>query len=210
MVAAEGRVELGELAAGHFVVAADDDAVGTGAVVDGAAFLEKLGVGNHAHLQVFLAQLDQGLVRHVQYAGGGADRYGGLDHQGAVGLHVAHDLPRHAEHMAQIGRAVVIRRRAHRDEDQLPMGHRIAGLGAERQSPFAQVVVDQGGESRFLDRWHGFLQLLDLFLVDIDAQDSMTDVGQGGGLDKTDITGPEYADIHEAILRKTWRERLQI
>ncbi|MDT4883300.1 hypothetical protein FQZ97_1193310 [compost metagenome] len=52
--------------------------------------------------------------------------------------------------------------------------------------------------------------MLDLLFVDIDAQDPMTDVGQGSGLGKPDVTGPEYADIHGASLRKEWIARFQI
>lgn len=102
VIAAERRVQFGQLVMGHFVEGADDYAVRAHAVGQGAAFLEKFGIGHHAYLQLALAQALQFVAGQRHDLVGGAYRHGGLDDQGVVGFHQRGDLPGDVEHVGQV------------------------------------------------------------------------------------------------------------
>ncbi|MNK98220.1 hypothetical protein D3C87_1185790 [compost metagenome] len=203
MVAAERCVELADLAAGFIVTGADDDPVRAHAIGQGTAFLEKLRVGHHPYLQrTFAAALQL-------FNGGGTDlvrranRHRGLDDQGAVGLHETGNLPGHVQHMAEVGRTVFIGGRTDGDEDQLGVLYRIAGLGGEEQATGLDVFFKGAGKPRLTDRWHGLLQLPDLVRIDVDTQDTMSDIGQCRCLNQANIARTKYAHVHISVPRKT-------
>ncbi|MNL03314.1 hypothetical protein D3C87_1238470 [compost metagenome] len=88
---------------------------------------------------------------------GGADRHRGLDDQGAIGLHVAGDLPGHIQHMGEVGGTVFIGGCANGDKDQLGVLDRVTGLGGEQQPSGLDVFFQRAGKSRFTNRWNGLL-----------------------------------------------------
>ncbi|MNQ69112.1 hypothetical protein D3C85_836920 [compost metagenome] len=100
---------------------------------------------------------------------GGADRHGGLDDQGAIGLHVAGDLPGHIQHMGQVSGTILIGGCADGDEDQLGVFDGIAGLGGEEQPTGLDVLFQRSGQARFTNWWNCLLQLLDLVRINVDT-----------------------------------------
>ncbi len=163
VVAAKGRVELRHLVAGQRVGGADDDPVGAHAIGKRTAFLEKLGVGHHPHVQLLQAPPRQRLAGAFGHLVGRAHRHCGLDDQGAVAVHEIGDLLGDGQHMAQVCRAVFIGGGADGDENQFAMVDRVAGLGTERQASGLDVVFEQAGQPRLADGGYGLLQLLDFF-----------------------------------------------
>ncbi|MNH05772.1 hypothetical protein D3C79_651180 [compost metagenome] len=132
MVAAERRVEFGQLLMGVIIGGTDDDAVRAHAIGQGAAFLEKLGVGHHPHLQAAFVQALQFFAGQLRDFVGGTDRNRGLDDQGAICIHQIDDLPGDAQHVGEVGRTIFIRWGTDGDEDQFGMGNRVTGLGTEQ------------------------------------------------------------------------------
>ncbi len=202
-VAAERCIEFAQLVARLIVIGADDDPVRAHAIGQGAAFLEKLRVGHHPHVQRLFATALQFFIGGARHLVRGAHRHGGLDDQGAIGLHETGDLPSDIQHMAEVGGTVFIGGCTHRDENQLGVFDRVTGLSGEEQATGLDVVFQCAGQSRFADRGHGLLQLLDLVGVDIDAQHAMSDIGQCCSLYQTDVTRTKYAHVHIGVPRKT-------
>ncbi|MNK42667.1 hypothetical protein D3C87_613580 [compost metagenome] len=169
MIAAERCVELAHLAAGLFVSGADDDPVRAHAVGEGAAFLEEFRVGHHPHLQISLAATQQFAVGGGQHLIGGADRHRGFDDQRAIGLHVRGDLAGDVEHVAEIGRAVLIGGGADGDENQLGMLDRVTGLGTEQQAAGLDVFLKRAGQTWLTNGRHCLLQLFNFVWVNVHA-----------------------------------------
>ncbi len=72
------------------------------------------------------------LGRHdLPDAAGGADGDGGLVNRDFGASHVPPDLLRHFQHKAQARGAIAISRRAHGDEDEVPMFNGLTRAGAE-------------------------------------------------------------------------------
>ncbi len=81
--------------------------------------------------------------------------------------------------MAQIGRAVLIRGRAHRDElEQAVLARRGLGVGGEFKPPGIAVALDQRVEPRLIDRHLAAVEPLDARRIDIDADHVITGIGQ--------------------------------
>ena len=95
------------------VLGADDDAVRLHEVVDGRTLLEELGVADDAERMRGLAADD------LADLGGRPDRDGALVDDDLVAVHRAREIPRHVEHVLEVGRPVFAGGRAHGDEDDL-------------------------------------------------------------------------------------------
>ena len=116
------------------VVGADDDPVRLHEVRDRGAFLQEFRVRHHVEVHARAAR-DQGRPDRRLDLVRGADRHRGLRHDDLVLVHVRADRARDRQHVAQVRRAVLFRRRA--DGDDLEHAVLDAGLrvGRERQPP---------------------------------------------------------------------------
>ena len=59
---------------------------------------------------------------------------------------------RHRKHVAQVRRAVLIGRRADRDQLELAVLDALLGIGREAQAPGLEIALDDGIEARLVDR----------------------------------------------------------
>ena len=84
---------------------------------------------------------------------GGADRHGALVDDDLVAVHRPGDVAGDAEHVLQVGRAVLGLGRADGDEDDLSDARTARGsVGRERQALLGRVALDQLLEARLVDR----------------------------------------------------------
>jgi hypothetical protein len=79
------------------------------------------------------------------------------------------DRARNREHVRQVGRAVLVRRRAHRDELEQAVRHAGCEVRSEFQAPGLPAVGDDPIEARLVDRYLAGLEPLDFVRVDVDA-----------------------------------------
>jgi hypothetical protein len=114
------------------LLGADDDAVGTHEVLHRGALLEELRVGDDAEFGLRAARR-QFLGNRRTHLVGRADRHGRLVHDDLVIIHVAADGAGRRDDILQVGRAVLVGRRAHRDELQQAVRDRFGHVGGEAQ-----------------------------------------------------------------------------
>lgn len=199
VVAVERLVEFAHHLAHLFVVAADHDAVRAPAVGDGGAFLEEFRVGDDLEFQLasvgFQAPLD---VRAQAVAGAYRDgRF--LHHDDGLAAMLGDGIGHH-EDRAEIGRAVLARRGADRDELHPAVFHGQARIAAETQAAAVQAFAQQGVEPGFVDAGEALREAFDLVPVDVHAQYIVAHFGEDGGLHQSYIATAEYADLHGAFL----------
>ena len=109
----------------------------------------------------------------------------------AVLVHVLADGASDGQHVLEIGRAVLIGRRAHGNELEQAVIHGFLGVGRELESPGLDVALDVGLEARLVDRDLALVQASDLVLVDVVADDVVAHFGHAGTGDEADIAGAE-------------------
>jgi hypothetical protein len=117
-----GTIELAHHRLGALVLGADDHAVGTLEVLDGGAFAQELGVGDHGELGVGAAALDDRLDLVA-----GADRHGRLGDDDGEAVDQAGDLLGRGVDIGQVGVAVAATGRgAHGDEHRVGVLDRLS------------------------------------------------------------------------------------
>jgi hypothetical protein len=195
VVALEGCVQCAHVQRCLLVVAADHDPVGLHEVVDGGAFLQELGVGHHTERRVHAA-FGQLFVDRGLDGVGRADRHRALvDHHLVVG-HVAADVAGGGRHVFHVCRAILVGRRAHRDElDGAEVG-RALHVGGEVQPAGGHIATHHVLQAGLVDRDAAVFQDLDLGGVQVQAQHIVADLGQAGARDQADITGADDSDFH--------------
>ena len=194
--AVEGLVDLAQQILGRGVGGADDDAVGAHAVRDRRALLEEFGVRDHVEAEIAAFAAAERLHDPRPHLVGGADGDGGFGHDHLGLFHVAGDGSGDAQHVLQVGRAVLVGRRPHGDELDAPVRHAAGGVGGEAQPAPGMVLAHQILEARLEDRDASGLERRHLLRVDVDAEHVMPDLRQHGALDEADIAGSEYGDLH--------------
>jgi hypothetical protein len=122
---------------GALVVGAHDDAVGAHEVLDRRTFLQELGVGHHGEVHFDAARRQFFGDRRAPV--GRAHRHRALVDDHLVVGHVAADAAGGRQHVLQVGRAVLVGRRAHADELQRAVRHRGGHVGGELQRPAATL-----------------------------------------------------------------------
>ena len=105
-------------------------------------------------------------------------------------------VARDREHVAQVGRAVFVRRRADRDELEQAVRDAFRRVGRELEAPLVDVALDEHVEAGLVDRDLALLQALDLARVDVDADDVVAGFRQAGARDQADVAGAEDCDFH--------------
>ncbi len=136
------------------------------------------------------------LVDHAAHALRGADRHGRLVDDHLEARHVAADVACGFEHILQVGRAVLVRRRADGDELDLAVRDARLDIGREAQAPCRAVARDDVQQPRFVNRHPAVVQDVDLALIDVETEDVVTDLREAGARDETDIAGADDGDFH--------------
>ena len=98
------------------------------------------------------------------------------------------DRAGYRQHVAQVRRAVLVGRRADRDDLEQAVGDRGLGVGREREPALVPVAGDHFVESRLVDRDLAGVQARDLGRIDIDADHVVAGVCQAGAGHETDVT----------------------
>ncbi len=198
VVALERRVERTHDAERLCVVGADDDAIGSHEIVDRSPFLEELGVGDHRVLHIELA-LAQFVADRRAHRVGGTDRHGGfVDHEPVRG-HVTADRAGGIDHVTQIGRAVFLRWRAHRDELHQSMLDAFGHVGGEVQAPRGTIALDHLLQPRLVDRDAAVVEDAHLALVHIETHHVVADLREAGPGHQADVTTADHRYAHESL-----------
>ncbi len=95
---------------------------------------------------------------------------------------------RHGEHVREVRRAVLLGRRADRDELEETVPDPGDGVGRELEPALLGIAPDELFESRFVDRDLALLQARNLGRVDVDAQHLVAGIGEAGARDEADVT----------------------
>ena len=195
----ERGVERLHLCVRGFVVGADDDAVGVHEVLDGNAFFEEFGVGDDVVGDAFAAR-GEGVCDDGAHFFGGADGDGGfVDDDGRV-FEVFADLPGDGEDVAEVCRAVFIRRGADGDAVDVRVVHRVRQAGGEVEAAFGVVFFDDGVKAGFVDGQDAVFEVVDFLRADVHAGDVVADVGEAAACDEADVSGADYYYVHGLLL----------
>ena len=119
---------------------------------------------------------------------GGADRHRALVDDDSVAVHRPADVAGDAQHVLEIGGAVLALRRADGDEDDLRGFDGAGQLGRERQPAFGRVALDELGQPGLVDGHAGPPQHPDFALVLVDADHVVARLGQAGSHHQPDIS----------------------
>ncbi len=189
-------VELPHDLLGAGVVGAQHDPVRLLEVLHRRAFLEEFGVGHHREFDIGAALL-QFLADRRFHLVAGAHRHRALvDHHG-VARHVLAERARGRQHVGQVGRAVLVRRRADRDHHDVGEMSALGRRGAEIQATLVAIALHHRLQARLVDRDLTAIEPVDLRPVQVDAQDLVTDVRKAGTGDEPDITSSDDRDFHD-------------
>ena len=144
---------------------ADHHAVRLQEIVDRIALAEEFRVGDHVEVHGSV-----GAHRSGHFLGR-TDRHRALVHDDLVlGDHLA-ELVSHAEHIAQVGTAVLSGRRRQREEDDVCGLHRLREVGGEGQPAGLDVAFEQHVEVGLVDGHLPVAHFLDLGGIDVDTHD---------------------------------------
>jgi len=102
-------------------------------------------------------------------------------------VHGLADGPGHRQHVLQVRAAILTRRRAHGDEDDLRLPHRVRHIGREGEASLLQVPLHQRLETWLVDRDDPVPETFDLVDVDIGADDVVACVRQPRARHQPDI-----------------------
>ncbi len=117
----EGLIQGSQQLRGALGVGADDDPVRLHEVIDGRPLLQEFRVRDHVELDRRIARL-RGIRPHrLSHLIRGTHRHRGFGDHHLVFAHVLADGAGHRQHIAQVRRAVLIGRRAHRDQLEQPV-----------------------------------------------------------------------------------------
>ncbi len=191
--APSGPEQLGQEPGGALAVRADHDPVRVHEVEHRRAFAQELRVGRDVELDLGGEPLADDPLDEP----GGADRNGALVDDDLVVADVLRDVDGRLLDVRQVRAPVFGRRGRHADEDELRL----------RATPSPRSVVNR---SRPASRprwttssrpgsWIGIwppAQLLDLLRDDVDAGHFVTEVGEAGAGDETDVPGAHDRDLH--------------
>src|ERR1700726_2137682 len=152
-------------------------------VVDGTTLPKEFRVADHI-------KFDSGLVVSPNCL---SDFFARLDGHGAlvddhsVLFEDFCNLTRDPLDVGQIDTAIGLRRRRHRDKDNLRMIDTISDAVRKSQSMSRNVAINNFFEAGFVNGDVSALETFDLFLVIVDADNSVTDIGEASASHQTDI-----------------------
>ena len=187
----ERPIELFHELRGLGIVGADHHPVGPEEVVDRGSFLQKLRVRHHAHRVLGRRSGYRFFDSSVR-----AHRDGALEHHDLRLVHGPGDSPSHREHMAHVGRAVLVLRRTHGDEQDFRADHGVVEVGSEGEPLFGDVPGNELREPRLVDGNLAALEAGDLVLVDIDGDDVVAVLGEARAEHQAHVSGSKDGDLH--------------
>ncbi len=208
VISIERLVEVAQQFRRARIVRADDDTIGLHEILDRSAFLQEFGVGNDIELRRHTASIEHALnlgsdlVRRP-------DGHGGLVDDDSIVREMLADGARDLDDVAQVGRAVLLRRRPHGDELHEPVRH--AGGCIRRVVQTARLLGFSHDrlEPGLVDRQLAALQALDLVRVDIHRQHMVTGVRQARARHQADVARAENSHSHARYPPKITRRLLQ-
>src|SRR6185436_16021892 len=109
---------------------------------------------------------------------------------------VAADRLGDTEHVLEIGRAVLVGRRADCDELKQAVLDAFRRVGREVDASSREIALQQLVETRLIDRRLAALEHLHLALVDVDAQDCVPDLREARTGDQADVSRTENRESH--------------
>jgi hypothetical protein len=177
------------------VVTSDDHAIGLHEVLDRGALLEKLRVGDDIELDIRAAP-GQGAFKFLSDFVRRAHGHGRLGDDDAVTTHVGRYRPRGAEHIAQVGGAVLIGGSTDRNQLEESVLDALDGIGRELDTAGFGVALDERVQSGLVDGDIPAIQTLDLACIDVHAHDMIACISQTGPGDEPDIAGAENGYAH--------------
>ena len=198
VIAIEGRIQLPEPVGRLLRARSHDDPIGPHAVIDGSALLQEFGIGDDFDRER-LAAGRQPLANDAVDLFGGTHRHRGLVGHDHGSADVVTDGLGHLENVLEVRAAVLVRGRAHGNEDHFGIGKRLRRIGGEMQASTVNIVTNHRLEPGLVDRDTAFIEAIDLVGVDVHAGDVMTDLGQAGARDQSDVaraenTYPEHSE----------------
>src|SRR6185369_1924704 len=168
------------------IVRSDHDAIRLLEVLDRGALFQELGIRDDVEVDRVAAPVQDAL--HLgAYEIRCSDRDRGLVDDDAVIGQVLADRARDREHVRQVGRAVLTRRRADCDELEQTVRNPCADVGRELEAPRLAAVLDEPIESGLVNRDVPFLEPLDLVRIDVDAQHVVAGFRQARAGDKAHV-----------------------
>lgn len=199
MITVEWRVEIAQCPLGRLIGDADDDAIRLEAIGDSGAFFQEFGVGDDVEFEPGGVARRQPFGNPPAHPVAGADGNGRLDHHRLRLRHMGGNVAGHREYVAEIGRPVLVGRRADCDEDYLAMTHALRGIRSETQPSGLQIVGDQAFEPRLKDRDFPAAQARHLLRVDVDAADVVSDLGKYRSLDQAHIAASKNSNTQDLL-----------
>ena len=199
MVALERGVQRTHVQRRLFVVTAHHNAVGLHEVIDGRALFQKLRVADHAVRRgdtAFLQLVGHGSAHHV----GRAHRHRALVDDHLVIGHVFTDVARGSGHVLHVGRAVLTRRGAHRNELDSAEVRGTRHVGGEVQATRGHIALHHLLQARLIYRDAAVFQNLDLGGIHIQAQHVVAHLGQASARHQTHITCTDNSNFHRPLL----------
>jgi hypothetical protein len=130
-----------------------------------------------------------------------ADRDGGLVDDDFRFGHPAADVARRGEHVFQVGRTILVGRRADCDELELAVRHRRVDVGGKAQATRRFVAADHRLQAGFVNGNAAVVENVDLALIEIETEHVVADFGKAGSGDQADIAGTDDGDFHFEIPR---------
>ena len=100
------------------------------------------------------------------------------------------------EYVAQIRRAVLIRRSAHGNQLKQPVLHGALLVGAELEPSGLPIAANQRVQPGLMDRHFAVVEALDPLRIDVGAQHMIAGVRKAGAGDQPDVPRAEYGDLH--------------
>ena len=108
------------------------------------------------------------------------------------------------------GRAILIGRGAHGDEQHGSVRHGVPRIGRELQPSRLRIALDQFMQPRFVDRDAALAQNANLVLVHVEGDHMVAHLGQAGPGDQADVARSDRCDFHGVSLTSRCDKRLRI
>ena len=105
-------------------------------------------------------------------------------------------LPRHIDHIFQVGRAILVGRGSHGAEHDRHLIYDVFQTGSELQASCFHIAAYHNVESWLVDGHYSIFQVIDFPLVDVDTSHMNTHVGKASTTDETHISRTYYCYIH--------------
>lgn len=101
--------------------------------------------------------------------------------------------------MAQVGAAVLVGRRADRDEDDFGMRDGAVIVGGEQNPSSRRIAGNQLVQTRLMDGNLARVEHVDFPGVDVKAQDRVADIGKTGAGNQANVASADNGNFHKRI-----------